>query len=313
MILVCGEALIDLVPVPGAPEPTYVARPGGSLFNVAAGLGRLRIPAAFLGRLSSDPFGRQLRGALTAAGVDVRFVVEGDEPSTVAVVDVVDGAEPVFTFHGEGTADRLLRVDDLPVDLPDVVAALQFGSISLVRDPGASAYEALMRREHGRRIIGLDPNVRPGLVGDRGAYLRRLEGWVALADVVKVSRADLAWLYPDTTAEEVAAGWLARGPALVVATRGGEGAVGFGPAGRVEVPGVPVAVVDTVGAGDAFTAGLLAALVDAGRLERDALRGTTADELRAALAFANAAAAVTCTRPGADPPTREEIEGRAVA
>jgi len=182
-----------------------------------------------------------------------------------------------------------------------------------VREPGASAYEALMRREHGRRIVGLDPNVRPGLVGDRGAYLRRLEGWVALADLVKVSRADLAWLYPGGDPEAVAREWLARGPAVVVVTRGSEGAVAYGPAGRIEVPGLPAAVVDTVGAGDAFTAGLLAALVDAGRLERDALRGTTADELRAALAFANAAAAVTCTRPGADPPTREEIEGRAVA
>jgi fructokinase len=313
MILVCGEALIDLVPVAGASEPTYVARGGGSLFNVAVGLGRLGIPTAFLGRLSRDPFGRQLRGALEAAGVDVRFVVEGGEPSTLAVVDVVEGAEPVFTFHGEGTADRLLCADDLPDSLPDEVTALQFGSISLVREPGASVYEALMRREHGRRIIGLDPNVRPGLVGDRGAYLRRLEGWVALADLVKVSRADLAWLYPDVAADEVARRWLARGPAVVVVTRGGEGAVGLAPAGRVEVPGVAVAVADTVGAGDAFTAGLLAALADAGRLERGALRRTAAEELRAALAFANAAAAVTCTRPGAQPPAREEIEGLAGA
>ena len=308
MILVCGEALIDLVPVPDAGEPTYVARGGGSLFNVAIGLGRLRVPVAFLGRLSRDPFGRMLRTALEADGVDCRWVTEGGEPSTLAVVHVEHGAEPGYTFHGEGTADRLLRAEDLPADLPEEVAALHFGSISLVREPAASAYASLMRREHGRRLVSLDPNVRPGLVGDRAAYVARLEGWVALADLVKVSCADLAWLYPDRTAEEAAAAWLARGPAVVVVTRGGEGAVALGLAGRVEVPGTQVAVADTVGAGDSFTAALLAALADAGRLDRDALRGTTAAEMRAALAFANAAAAVTCTRPGAQPPTRAEME-----
>ncbi|MCU0505437.1 MAG: carbohydrate kinase [Chloroflexi bacterium] len=308
MILVCGEALIDLVPVAGAREPTYVARPGGSLFNVAVGLGRLGIPTAFLGRLSRDPFGRLLRRTLEADAVDVRYLIEGDEPSALAVVDVAEGAEPIFTFHGEGTADRLLRRDDLPASLPPEVTALQFGSISLVREPGASAYAALMQREHGRRVIGLDPNVRPGLVGDRAAYLARLEGWVALADVVKASRADLAWLHPGRDPEAVAREWLALGPAVVVVTRGSDGAVGLAAVGRVEVPGVPIAVADTVGAGDAFTAGLLAALSDAGILATDAIRRATTDDLEHALAFANASASVACTRPGAQPPARAEVE-----
>jgi fructokinase len=308
MILVCGEALIDLVPLPGRVEPTYVAHGGGSLFNVAIGLGRLLVPVGFLGRLSRDPLGRMLRHRLEVEGVDCRWVTEGDEPSTLAVVDLGAGAEPVYTFHGEGTADRLLQVGDLPADLPAEVSALHLGSISLVREPGASTYEALMRREHGRRLISVDPNVRPGLVGERAAYVARLEGWLALSDLVKVSRADLAWLYPDRTADEAAVAWLACGPAVVVVTRGVDGAFALGPAGRVEVGGTSVAVADTVGAGDSFTSALLAALADAGRLERDALRGITAEGLRAALSFAGAAAGITCTRPGAQPPTRAEIQ-----
>jgi fructokinase len=313
MILVCGEALIDLVPVSSTAEPTYVARAGGSLFNVAMGLGRLEAPVGFLGRLSRDPFGRLLRQRLEADGVDCRFVVDGDEPSTLAIVDLESGPEPVYTFHGEGTADRLLRPADLPAELPADVAALQFGSISLLREPGASTYEALMRREHGRRLVGLDPNVRPGLVADRAAYVARLEGWVDLADLVKVSRADLAWLYPGREPDEAAAAWLARGPAVVVVTRGDAGALALHAGGRVEIGGTPVAVSDTVGAGDSFTSGLLAWLASAGRLERDRIRGIGDGELRAALAFADAAASITCTRAGAQPPTLAELRAAGVA
>ncbi len=308
MILVCGEALIDLVPLPQGDEPTYVARAGGSSFNVAMGLGRLGIPVGFLGRVSRDAFGQILRRRLLADGVDCRFVLEGDEPSTLAIVHLEAGSEPVYAFHGEGTADRMLRAEDLPADFPAEVAALHLGSISMVREPGASAFEAVMRREHGRRVLSLDPNVRPGLVGERSAYVARLEGWVALTDVVKVSRADLAWLYPARAPDAVAAAWLARGPGLVVVTKGHDGALGLTTRDRVEVPGTPVVVSDTVGAGDAFTAGLLAWLHTAGRLERTRIREMPADELRDCLTFANRAAAITCTRAGAQPPTRSEMD-----
>jgi fructokinase len=168
-----------------------------------------------------------------------------------------------------------------------------------------------MRREHGRRVLTLDPNVRPSLVGERSAYLARLEGWVSLADVVKVSRADLAWLYseaaPEAAPEAAAAAWLARGPSLVVVTRGHDGCLGLTDRDRVEVPGTPVVVSDTVGAGDAFTSGLLAWLQAAGLLERASVREIPADALREGLTFANRAAAITCTRAGAQPPTRSEM------
>ena len=307
MIVVCGEALIDLVPVTHGGEPAYVPRAGGSSFNVAMGLGRLGAAVGFLGRLSTDPFGRMLRARLLADGVDCRFIGQGDEPSTLAIVHLDASAEPVYAFHGEGTADRLLRVEDLPATLPDEVSALHFGSISMVREPGASAFEALMRREHGQRALSLDPNVRPSLVGERSAYVARLESWVALADLVKVSQADLACLYPAAAPAAVATDWLGRGPGLVVVTRGHGGAFALTAGSRVEVPGTPVRVSDTIGAGDAFTSGLLAWLDEAGRLEQARLREIPADVLRRGLAFANRAAAITCTRAGAQPPTRAEM------
>ena len=308
MILVCGEALIDMVPASGGDELTYVARAGGSSFNVAMGLGRLGAPVGFLGRISTDRFGRMLRSRLDADGVDCRLVEEGDEPTTLAVVQIEAGSEPVFVFYGDGTADRMFGVDGPLAELPEEVTALHLGSISMVREPGASAFEAVMRREHGRRVLTLDPNIRASLVGERTAYLTRLEGWVALADVVKVSRADLAWLYPGVAPDAAASAWLERGPGLVVVTRGHDGVLGVTARDRVEVAGTPVVVSDTVGAGDSFTSGLLGWLHAAGRLERSSIREIPAGELRDCLAFANKAAAITCTRAGAQPPTRAEMD-----
>ncbi len=306
MILVCGEALIDLVPGQIGTEFAYLARPGGSSFNVAVGLGRLGAPVGFLGRVSTDRFGRMLRGRLETDGVDCRLVTYGEEPTTLAVVHLEDG-EPSYAFYGEGTADRLFGVDGPPPAFPDEVTALHFGSISLVREPGASAFEAVMRREYGRRVLTLDPNFRASLTGERAGYIARLEGWVSLADVVKVSRADLDGLYPGSNPEAVAAAWLALGPSLVVVTRGRDGCFGLTHRDRVEIAGVPVVVSDTVGAGDAFTSGLLAWLHMAGQLDRGSIREIRADTLARALEFANRVAAVTCTRPGAQPPTRSEL------
>ncbi len=309
MILLCGEALIDLVPVVTDGELAYLPRTGGSPYNVALGLGRLGVPVGFFGRVSGDPFGQLLRSRLVAEGVDCRLLRQGDEPTALAIVHLSPNQEPVFVFYGDGSADCTLSGDDLPS--PDELAgttALHFGSISLVREPGATVYEQLMRRESGRRVISLDPNVRPGLIGDRAAYRRRLEGWVALADIVKVSQADLAWLYPGQEPVDAARGLLAEGPSLVVVTRGAAGAVGITASGMVDVPGTPVIVRDTVGAGDAFTASLLGFLALRGRLDRARLRSLGEDDLRSCLVLANRAASITCTRSGAQPPTRAEVE-----
>ncbi len=313
MILVCGEALIDLVPVVAEGEPlAYAPRTGGSPYNVALGLGRLGVPVGFFGRVSRDPFGHQLRERLVAEGVDCRLLRDGDEPTALAVVHLPPGQEPAYAFYGDLAADAALAESDLPTseDLDAGVTALHFGSISLIREPGASAYERLMTREAGHRVISLDPNVRPGLIADLAAYRTRLEGWMAGVDVIKVSQADLAWLYPDRPPIEAARRWLASGPSLAVMTRGSGGAVGITGAGMTEVPGMTVMVSDTVGAGDSFMSGLLGFLELHGLLGRSALASLDEGDVRDSLAFANRAASLTCTRSGAEPPTRAEMEER---
>lgn len=314
MILVCGEALIDLVPVVTNGGTAYAPRPGGSPFNVAIGLGRLGVPVGFFGRVSDDPFGRLLLDRLVADGIDCSHLVTGREPTALAIVHLAPGEEPHFLFYGEGAADCMVTLEDAPTAavLDRRIHALHFGSISLVREPGSTVYEWLMRRESRHRVLSLDPNVRPGLIRDRTSYSELLERLVALVDIVKVSRADLAWLYPDRRPLDTAEDWLLRGPSLVVMTRGEAGAIGMTPSGRVDIPGIPVKVVDTVGAGDAFTAGLLGSLDLHGRLEPAALRALPPDDLRACLEFANQAASITCARSGAEPPTLAHVQAAMV-
>lgn len=308
MIVVCGEALVDFTPARCGEGQGYLPHPGGSPYNVAVALGRLEAPVAFLGRISRDPFGRFLRQHLAASRVDLTYLREGPEPTTLAFVHVAEGREPEFVFYGEGTADRQVHPEDLPAFFPEDVAALHCGSLSLVLEPIATALDGLLRRERGKRLISLDPNVRPALIRDREAYRGRLEGWIASADLVKLSRPDLSWLYPGDPINRAAERWRAMGAAVVVVTLGENGAEGFGRAGAVRVPGIPVRVVDTVGAGDAFTAGLLAWLCRNGRLTRGGLERLSAGELTSALAYANRVAALTTTRAGAEPPYRDEVE-----
>ena len=308
MILACGEALVDLVPASLGGEWGYLARGGGSPYNVAIGLGRLGIPVGFVGRVSYDHFGRMLRDRLAANNVDLSYLRDGAEPTTLAVVHLEPGNEPQYAFYGQGAADCGLLPDDLPTAFPDPVVALHFGSISLVREPGASTFEACMSREHGLgRVVSLDPNVRPSLIGDRGTYLRRLTGWLSVSDIVKVSRADLAWLCPEESPEDVARRWLTLGPALVVISRGHEGATSYSTRSIVTVPSVATEVVDTIGVGDAFTAGLLARLYEMRLLDRRALEDLSIFAMRDCLEQANRVAALTCRRPGAEPPHRDEL------
>jgi fructokinase len=302
VILVAGEALVDLTPAACGDGTGYLPHPGGSPYNVAMGLGRLDVPVAFLGRLSTDPFGRLLRDHLDASRVSLAYVVDAEEPTTLAFVHLRADEEPEYAFYTEGTAGRVLLPEHLPV-IPEG-AAMHFGSFSLALEPGASTLEGLMRQESRRRLLSLDPNVRPGLVADRDIYLRRLEAMVGLADLVKVSRADLAWLYPREDPEAAASRWLGSGPALVLVTLGKDGAAAFGAAARADGATPPVTVVDTVGAGDAFTSASLAWLHRHDALDRRGLETLDAAALEALLAFANGIAAETCTRAGADPPWR---------
>ena len=305
MLIVAGEALIDMTPAVLNGSTAYVPHPGGSPYNVAIGAGRLGTPTAFLGRISRDGFGQLLKSHLAASKVSLAYVKEGDQLTTLALVTPSESGE-FFSFYCENTADRLLYPEDLPPVLP-ASAALHFGSYALVLEPGASTLELLMRREARRRLISLDPNVRPFLIPNRDVYIERLMGWLEQADLVKVSQADLQWLYPGENPETIAQEWKQQGPLLVIVTQGGQGA--FAVTSRViaKVQAPRVSVVDTVGAGDAFMSGLLSWLWQRGYWSRAALGSLEREQITDLLNFAARVAAITCTRAGANPPWQEEL------
>ena len=306
MIVCCGEALIDFLPVKDS-GGRHAYRPvvGGSAFNVALTLGRLGAPTAFLGGLSTDFFGDRLVAALAESHVSTARVARASRPTTLALVDVSTG-EPAYAFYDEGSACREF---DPATGGPfgDDVAAMHFGSFPLGTEPVGSHLVALMKANAGRRVISLDPNVRPTLIEDTVSYRARLAEITPLADVVKTSVADLAWLHPGSDPDEIARRWLAAGVGLVVVTRGGEGATGMTDKLCVTMPATQTAVVDTVGAGDSFMGAGLARLHEQGLLDHRSIRDLDRDALADVLAFAAKVAAITCSRPGADPPWREEL------
>ncbi len=314
MILVCGEALIDLFVDPtrrtgrgGVPGECV---PGGSPFNVAIGLARLGRRVGFLAKLSDDGFGALLRARLVAEGVAADWLATSPRPTTLSVVMTGADGQPAYSFLGEGAADRALEMDDLPVALPDAVGAIAIGSYALAVEPVGTAIAALVARERGRRVISVDPNIRPRVIGDVAAWRPRFEALLAGCDIAKASIEDMQLLYgPQVGVEEVARRWLALGPRLVAVTLGAEGAMAFTAASQCHVPGRAVIVADTVGAGDTFHAALLGWLDERGLLTKAGLAATglASAELAAAVGFAVAASAVTCTRRGADLPRRNEV------
>lgn len=308
MILCCGEALIDFVPrLTSDGAPAFEPLTGGSVFNTAIALGRLGAPSGFLGGLSSDFFGDELRKDLTAAHVDFSLSPVSERHTIPAFVKL-EGGQARYSFIDEGSACRMLAPEDLPA-LPDHVQALHLGSFPIAIEPCGTAFETLCRREHERRVIHFDPNIRANLIKDRGQHRARVERIVAMADLVKMSDEDLAWLAPGVSAEDFARDWLRRGAKVVVVTRGKDGAQAFTRDFRCEAPGKPVKVADTIGAGDTFTAGFLTALHRSRRLDKAAIAALDRTSVLAALDLAIMAAAVTVSRPGADPPWAYELEG----
>ncbi len=302
MIVVCGEALIDLVPSgQGIRRPT----PGGGPFNTARALARLRVPTAFLGRLSTDAFGHQLAGLLRSDGVDLSLAYFGSEPTTLAVAEVDSDGLAAYRFVIEGTSAPNLTPAMLPPSLSPDVDALHVGTLGLVLEPMASTLADFIQRESEQRVVMLDPNIRPALVADEGEYRGRLDAVIARSTIVKGSDADLAWLYPDLDLEAAVDRILGAGVRVVVATQGAQGALGASNNVRVRVPAPTVEVVDTIGAGDSFGAALLAWLHDHGALGTNVVLG--ADELQSALVFACLVASLTCGRAGAEPPWRAEL------
>jgi fructokinase len=303
VIVVGGEALVDLVDDGGSRR----AVAGGGPFNTAVALGRLDVPVAFLGAISLDSYGQILAQLLVDARVDTSLVRRSDLPTARATVHRQGDGSDVYTFSLASSAFTDVAPELLP-RLPEGAWAIHVGTLALAVDPPAGAYEALLDRESGARQIIFDPNVRPAAFGDAELYRHRFERLARLADVVKLSDDDAVWIYPDVPVAAVPELILGFGPRLVALTRGADGAIARSRLAAVDVPAMPVIVADTVGAGDSFGAALVAALVDERALGPAAERELDEEVLRRAVTYAVAASAVTCTRRGAVPPSRSEID-----
>ncbi|GAA2860541.1 carbohydrate kinase [Streptosporangium fragile] len=308
-VAVLGECVADAFVTPGAPAGELALRvlPGGGPANTAVALARLGTPTRFLGRLSDDSFGALFRGHLAASGVDLTGCVAATEPSTLAVATLDESGQARYSFHAEGAADWAWSPAELTAERVGEVSCLHTGSLALVRPPGAENVEDLLAAVAGRVTVSVDPNVRAGLV-PLGLYRERMPRWCALADIVKLSDDDLEQIHPGEPAGQVCDAWHAAGARLIVVTRGPLGALVSVGGERTTVPAPPVDVVDTVGAGDSFTAGLLHRLGTRGLLggRLDALDLAEAAE---AAAFAARVAAFTCSVAGANPPWAHDLTG----
>ncbi len=309
MILISGEALIDLIPDP-IKANAYDAVLGGSPYNVAIGLSRLGAPTAFISRISADGNGEALAASLAANSVDLSYVARDARPTTLAFVmrgTAKTGSR--YSFYLDGTAYD--GPWPFPAEWPKGARHLHVGSFSAVERHGQAVVEA-MRLASSRATVSFDPNIRPFVTPDRESVARLVERQVSLARLVKASEEDLEWLYPDRGLQESLAAWTKSGPRFCVATLGERGALAMLGKKRIEVPAPHVEVVDTVGAGDSFMSALLSAM------DRDHALGAEASapsqsELERWLRFAATASAITCTRKGSDPPTRKEVEAALAA
>lgn len=307
MYLICGDALFDffLTDEDGPGAASFSARAGGSPFNVAIGIARLGGKASMLTGLSTDMMGTRLRQVLLSEGVDVQYTIESDRPTTLSLVGLDAEGSPAYQFYGDNAADTSIQVSQMPV-LRDDIIGLHFGSYSIVVAPGAEALNALAR-QNSDRFISLDPNIRPTVEPDMAVWQERVVALLPYVDLLKISVEDIEALHPGRPLDELAANWLAKGVGLVVVTDGGKAAKGWlANGGVVEVFPPETMVVDTVGAGDTFQAALLVELALRGK-PRKVIDGLDENSLSEILMTAAKAAAITCSRRGADMPRRDEL------
>lgn len=314
MYLVCGEALFDFFSENDASgkasKVNFKAIAGGSPFNVAVGLRRLGVESALFAGLSTDYLGRRLQQVLQDEGVRADYLVDFPAPTTLAMVAVGANGSPQYSFRGEGCADRQLKPEHLP-ELGSEVRGLHIGSFSLVVQPIADTLLALVRRETGKRLISLDPNVRLNPEPDIELWRSRVATLVELADLIKVSDEDLSLLYPGQDPQRVIEGWLQHRCQLVFLTRGGEGATVFSRAhGSWSVPACSVKIADTVGAGDTFQAALITWLTEQQLDSVEGVQSLAREQIDGMLRFAVQAAALTCSKTGPDLPYRQQLDLR---
>jgi fructokinase len=307
MLLSCGDALIDFLPVKSTDgRDAIVPVVGGSCLNIAVGMARLGAPAGFVGGISTDLFGRMIAEHALVSQVELRYATRSEHQTTLAFVRSV-GGEPQYAFYDAGTASQnwVYRHGSIPFS---EIEAIHVGSTTLVDEKGANETRAMLEDARGSVTISFDPNCRPKLVKHKANYVARMNAFAAVANIVRMSDIDFEFLYGGSDYAGRAKSLIEAGASLVVVTRGIKGAQAWHQAaGVVEVQAPTVDVVDTIGAGDSFQAALLFALRAMGRIEPGSLARTNSDELRRALSFASICAAFTCGRAGADPPRHSEV------
>jgi fructokinase len=302
VVVITGEALIDLVV---APDRRLDGHPGGGPYNVSRTIGRLGQPVAYLGRISTDGFGRRLRQELEDDGVSTGAVIATDAPTTLALAELDASGAAQYHFYAAHTSAPGLTIPEASAALPERMAAFYLGTLGLVLEPIASTLEALVQGLDDETLVAVDPNCRPATIEDPAAFRGRLNRLLARTDVVKVSEDDLAWLHPGSDPVTAARDLLARDDAVALITLGGAGAMVVTATKAIEVRSPLVEVVDTIGAGDAFIGAFLARWRSRGLGRADLGR---IDEVERAAMFAARVASLTCTRAGADPPRLAELE-----
>jgi fructokinase len=308
MIVVCGEALMDVFDAGAtATGQALDARIGGSPYNVALGLARLAQPVAFCGAISTGFLGERLMRSLHDEGIDTSCVQRTAAPTSICVIGLDAHGVPAYDFYGERGADRQLDASQVLARVPQDARAFHFGSYAMVVEQVASAQRALIERAHRRALISYDPNIRPTVEPSLQIWRDALAWMLPRTHLLKVSEEDVGLLFPGAVLADLARTWLAQGPQLVVITRGGAGALGFTAAAQAQAAPMQINVIDTVGAGDTFQAALLTWLAEHGRLSIDGVTQLDAAALRDLLGFATRAAAITCSRRGADLPRRHEV------
>lgn len=303
-VAILGEALIDFKATGPLAFQGFV---GGSSLNVAVAVARQQQPVVFLTQISRDLLGAPIKRYLIDNGVDTRYLLESDAPSTVAFVEERDG-NAHFQFMNSGAADTQYDPSPRP-GLPDSVRFVQFGSISLLNEPTATSIADIVAAHRARVITVFDPNCRPALTKDRAVYRAALLGkWIPLAHILKISDQDLAWLEPGRDHAEAAQAWLGLGPSVVIVTAGEKGATLYRQTGApIHVSPPAIRVLDTVGAGDTFTANTMVRLLQLGVQSANALASLGDAQWRDVMTYAAKAAAINCTRAGANPPTLAEM------
>jgi len=296
-IWVCGEVLIDLLP--GNPRVPVV---GGGPANTAKALARLGYDVHFIDGISTDAYGQSARAELVRDGVNLDFALTSDKPTCTATVSLDASGGASYEFLIDGTATFDFSLDWLPDPARHKPQVLHIGTLVTIIEPSATVlYDWAIQVAEFAPIV-FDPNIRPSVMGDRDLYEAAVEKWAAISAVIKVSDDDLAWLFPGQSVESIAARWVQDGAFLVVVTRGADGLQGFTARGALSVPGVKIDVIDTVGAGDTVGAIVVEAMIEQGIM---ALQG---DVLSDVLTRAAKAAAITCSRKGAEPPYKHELQ-----